>query len=397
MKLRSSRRSYLPEDLMIDIIRRLSVEDLLRFRSVNKSWYRFISSTSFIKSTISNTNINHDSYLLCTYSDYYTLSNFSQGDEDDFTDNINKPKYYYITQLFGIDKPESPHLYTHEFGYNNFCSFAVEPRGESIALIRNIRGHLIKWVLRNCAVTDMFIWEKVVTLKLETPHIFPLGFTKHGKYLLRIDYNLDDKYLWDFGTSPLEVCTFDTGIKDRFAMAIDSLFGNLVLLDEKTLDPFVETEPCSTQHTCVLYRYPYKLPSPRNKKSTNLLVTTQYRMHGRGTQTAMEKPRKRGGKEMLNNKRNQLRERGTKRRKQGTEMEKPRKKKRKETFDRTKNVLQGRRKRRRMEETEMGNQRKKGRKEMMYKAQTILQGWGAKRRRDQTQNKLQGKRTTMNI
>ncbi|KAK1405276.1 hypothetical protein POM88_004881 [Heracleum sosnowskyi] len=266
-------------------------------------------------------------------------------------------------------------------------AFSLLPCGESIALIGTSQEHFTKWVLRNCAATNTSTWEKIVILKLETERVlYPLGFTKHGKYLLKNFYR-GDNYLWDFEiSSQLEECTSDTWIKDSWVRAIDSLVGNLVLLDEKTLDPFVETEPCSTQAIFELH----KLPSLRVEKRTYMPDTTRKRMKGRRTnrkieRTGTEKPRKKGGKEIMDNAQNQLQGRGTKKRKEDTKMEKPRKKERKEMLGKTQNVLQGMGAKRRMEETEMEKPRKKGRKEMLDKSQNALQGTGAKRRMEETE------------
>lgn len=506
---------------MGEVIRKLPVKYIVRFRCVNKSWYRFIGSSSFIKSTISNTN---NLCLLCTHSDYYTLTDLSGEEENEFNCNINRLKHYDTPKLYGIKFNPYPFKqsakvngicngllcvsdsYLHRwskiylwnpvirkakkisiipraqlresardadlcFGYfhddykviriapccrgkmfrvgvyslstdawkityydsaydadtwkvtygvspydpydlldiqpsNKFVGsvayfvkyehrlicydlyremirevqfpdkfgsqlkpFSLEPCGESVALIGTSQGHLTKWVLRNCAATNTSTWEKIVIAKLETPgYLYPLGFTKHGKYLLRTDVYTCRKYLWDFEmSSQLKECTSYTWIKDVHVRAIDSLVGNLVLLDEEALDPYMETEPCSTQTIFELH----KLPSLKVKKRTDMLDTTWNQMQGR--RTDIEKPRKKGGKEMLDNTQNQLQGKGTKRRKEDAKMEKPRKKERKELLDKTHNVLQGTGAKRRMEETEMEKPRKKGRKETLYKTQSMLQ------------------------
>ena len=93
MKLSSRRPSYLSDDLIVEIIRKLPIKYILRCRSLNKSWYHFISTSSFIKSFISNTN--NDSYLLCTHLEYYTLTDLSDKDEDEVPNVITRAKYYY--------------------------------------------------------------------------------------------------------------------------------------------------------------------------------------------------------------------------------------------------------------------------------------------------------------
>lgn len=519
----------MPEDLIAEVVRRLPVKDMLRFRCVNKSWYRFIATSCFIKSTISNTS---NPYLLYTQPLFYTLQDLSQEELfDDYDENLDyngnlpdnfRAKYYYTTNLFGVNK-KATDTYVKVYGICNgllcvsedklfptsriylwnpvirkvkqipmiapakasgpardadlcfgyFCddyklvkiapfdgnysvgvyslttdawkikycpsnyatfrsssnpssnkfvngvayfvnfdgmlvcfdlhhdkirevqfpnkfhpqshSFSVEAWGESIALIEysDQNQNLTKWVLRNCAARSTSTWEKKVSIKLEAD-MYPLGITQHGKYLLRDDVDLDTLYLWDFGTSQPKECKSELGT--QYLQAVDSLVGNLVLLDEKTLDPFVEKQPCSTQTMFVLYttleqrnRWWLGIDTGLDKRKKEIkemkkeMEKKEKETKGRKEETEMENTR---------DTRNILQGRGTKRRKEKTEMEKPRKKERKEILDTTQNRLQGMGVKRRMEETQMEKPRKKGRKVMLYETPSILQGREAKRRRD---------------
>ncbi|KAL8131421.1 hypothetical protein AgCh_007381 [Apium graveolens] len=175
--------------------------------------------------------------------------------------------------------------------------YSVEACGESIALVEIREYDLIMWVLRNCAASNSSIWERMVTIELETIPTYPRGFTKHGKYLLSY-YDGEDRvtnYLWDFGTSRLEKCVSYKGTEDPGG--IDHLVGNLVLLDEKNLDPFMGTKPYySTQIIFVLDKL-------RSKRVKDMADTTWNKMQRKGTKRRKEdtvvKSRKRGRKIIL--------------------------------------------------------------------------------------------------
>ncbi|XP_060198410.1 F-box only protein 8-like [Lycium barbarum] len=57
-------RRHLPEDILVDILLRLPVEPLLRFRCVSKRWYALIKSPSFIEKHFHHKN-NRARLLIC--------------------------------------------------------------------------------------------------------------------------------------------------------------------------------------------------------------------------------------------------------------------------------------------------------------------------------------------
>ncbi|KAK4340945.1 hypothetical protein RND71_039446 [Anisodus tanguticus] len=57
-------RRHLPEDLLVDILLRLPVESLLRFKCVCKHWYALIQSPSFIEKHFHHKN-NRAHLLIC--------------------------------------------------------------------------------------------------------------------------------------------------------------------------------------------------------------------------------------------------------------------------------------------------------------------------------------------
>lgn len=57
-------RRHLPEDLLVDVLLRLPVESLMRFKCVCKHWYALITSPSFIEMHFHH-NKNHARLLIC--------------------------------------------------------------------------------------------------------------------------------------------------------------------------------------------------------------------------------------------------------------------------------------------------------------------------------------------
>lgn len=82
------RPSYLPEDLIVvDILSRLTVKSLLRFRSVSKSWYALITNPNFIRIHLSRTN----SHKLITFShclENLYVTNCDAEPSDNCSDNV---------------------------------------------------------------------------------------------------------------------------------------------------------------------------------------------------------------------------------------------------------------------------------------------------------------------
>lgn len=152
-------------------------------------------------------------------------------------------------------------------------------------------GHLVKWVLKNCGVTNSLTWEKESSIGLQTAaqNIDPIGFTYDGKYIVTNDArrairngaSSDIFYLCDLGKSELKKCTVPQDLQ-----AIDYLVGNLVLLDEQSLDPFVELEAvcvCSTKMTFVLCRR-----RPPKKEKEEISRKRQNKLQGRRTKRKVE-------------------------------------------------------------------------------------------------------------
>ena len=146
-------------------------------------------------------------------------------------------------------------------------SFTLEECGESVALME-IRGdgHLVKWGLRSCGGAES-LWEKECTIALEADprQIHLIGLKYNGEYILRLaraglfpPTNFRGCYLCDLRKSELKKCSLPQDVQ-----AIDYLVGNLVLLNEQTLYPLVDSEATCTETTLVLCK---RRPPEKKKK-----------------------------------------------------------------------------------------------------------------------------------
>ncbi|KAK1402473.1 hypothetical protein POM88_002078 [Heracleum sosnowskyi] len=119
-----------------------------------------------------------------------------------------------------------------------------------------------------------------IGLQTAAQNIDPIGFTYDGNYIVKNDArrairnvaSSDRFYLCDLGKSELKECTVPQDLR-----AIDYLVGNLVLLNEQTLDPFVELEAtCSTKTTFVLC----KRRPPKKKEKDDIMRKRQNKLQG---------------------------------------------------------------------------------------------------------------------
>ena len=68
-------KNHLPHDVVLNILARLPVKSLLRFRCVCKLWYSSITSSNFISTHLSMVNNNNDddhAYLIQTCIKYFS-------------------------------------------------------------------------------------------------------------------------------------------------------------------------------------------------------------------------------------------------------------------------------------------------------------------------------------
>ncbi|XP_074378718.1 F-box protein At2g21930-like [Apium graveolens] len=65
------KNNFIPDDLLMNILRRLPVKTLLRFKSVSKHWLSFITNPTFVDSHLRHASENNESLLFHTTRDFY--------------------------------------------------------------------------------------------------------------------------------------------------------------------------------------------------------------------------------------------------------------------------------------------------------------------------------------
>uniref|UniRef100_A0A7N2M1L9 F-box domain-containing protein n=1 Tax=Quercus lobata TaxID=97700 RepID=A0A7N2M1L9_QUELO len=123
-KLSSSER--LPDDVVFDILVRLPVKPIIRFRCVSKPWYSIITNPLFITAQLNrsksllpnNVNDDHNGYLLCT-----SLAVYPHHELSVFVRN----SYRTFTQISGFEIPFS---FDSFVGFCNgiYCFFEIHYR-----------------------------------------------------------------------------------------------------------------------------------------------------------------------------------------------------------------------------------------------------------------------------
>lgn len=104
----------LPKDVLIEILSRLPVKSLIRFRRVCKIWYDLLKSLNFISKRVKNYNVNH-SHLAVKRNDDQTWYMFL----DEMLEN--NLSYENLNDAVRMD-----HLKIEGYGAGLFCFFAYQ-------------------------------------------------------------------------------------------------------------------------------------------------------------------------------------------------------------------------------------------------------------------------------
>lgn len=75
-----------PQDVVVDLLSRLPVKSLLRFKCVAKPWNSLISSPQFAKAHLKRTKENGKRRVLLTGSSLSSIDHEAYGDENDIND-----------------------------------------------------------------------------------------------------------------------------------------------------------------------------------------------------------------------------------------------------------------------------------------------------------------------
>ncbi|KAI8010643.1 putative F-box protein [Camellia lanceoleosa] len=101
---KSMLNAFIPEEVWIEILARLPMKSLLRFRSVCKSWYYLITNPSFITTHLNRTKSNHSHKLLIKFNYENRDRCFSLTDDETFCNEFAKLEYPFqnYDELFKI-------------------------------------------------------------------------------------------------------------------------------------------------------------------------------------------------------------------------------------------------------------------------------------------------------
>ncbi|XP_052181421.1 F-box protein CPR1-like [Diospyros lotus] len=150
--------AHLPQELLVEILKRLPAKSLLRFRSVSKSWRSTISSPEFI-TLHRNHNINNTRVLVS----------------------------YYPSELRAL-----LHYDNDAFELDTKIEFPFERLSRYYRIVGSCNGLIcVGCNLVSCA-SDLFLWNPSIRriLTLPTPGI---TFKSHGAYMLALGFGFDSK------------------------------------------------------------------------------------------------------------------------------------------------------------------------------------------------------------
>ncbi|XP_057502702.1 F-box protein At5g18160-like [Actinidia eriantha] len=149
---------YIPNDLLIEVLARLPVNSLIRFKSVCKSWYSLITSPIFINKQLNHSKTNTDELLIRLYT---------------ATDKKEHYLLFHDDEKFGDEYSELEFPFRIKFGY--------------FRIVGSCNGLLCLCDDYFRDSPDIILWNpsirKSVTLpipyKPQCPHMFVLGFGAH--------------------------------------------------------------------------------------------------------------------------------------------------------------------------------------------------------------------------
>ncbi|WOH14318.1 hypothetical protein DCAR_0933837 [Daucus carota subsp. sativus] len=172
----------LPEDLIHDILSRLSVQTLLQFRSVCKSWLSLISSSSFIRThLLKSTNdplYTHHGLVLCEWNWCNCFGIYMDPRTCSLNTFFNRPFTYKSWRIVEDNKL--------------IDKFSIYNQG--VIQVRNVVGYCNGLVCLACnmKVYDIYFWNPATRKVRKLPNLEPRKFEKEDIQWCRCGFCYDE-------------------------------------------------------------------------------------------------------------------------------------------------------------------------------------------------------------
>ncbi|XP_030963621.1 F-box/kelch-repeat protein At3g23880-like [Quercus lobata] len=183
---------YLPCDVFLEILHRLPVKSLIRFRCISKSWNSLITSPAFINSNLTRSHSNSNK-LIVTYSDVNTGYKLIHEEDNDNNDSSSEQ----IQQL------EFPNNFRRNFQVVGFVNglFCLYDQSRYIVWNPCIRKSI---ALPNPSVTISFLFYLAFGFDIGLPN--PSDTTSILSYLaFGFDSRINDYKLLRIAFQPINI------------------------------------------------------------------------------------------------------------------------------------------------------------------------------------------------
>ncbi|KAF3674658.1 putative F-box/kelch-repeat protein-like isoform X3 [Capsicum annuum] len=155
----------LPEELITEILLKLPIKSLLKFRSVCKSWLELISSPEFVKNHLLLSTTNKD------YNHHGILLKFASKNEHGVKDCSLRVVLYHpeTGALVDLDYPEIE----KPCNFKEYHHLVLGVLGSDLSVLcNNTWRHTDVWVMKEYGVKES--WTKMLAIKKS-----PVGFRSH--------------------------------------------------------------------------------------------------------------------------------------------------------------------------------------------------------------------------
>ncbi|PIN16733.1 hypothetical protein CDL12_10608 [Handroanthus impetiginosus] len=135
--------SYLPEEIIEDILSRLPVKSLLSFKSISQSWHSLISSKHFIKTHLETSTKNP------TFAHHKILS------------------YTWKSFIYELKYCSLPSLFSEHITYAIRCDFPIDSSVNSLRLVGCCNGLVCILINKK----EFFLWNPATKESKKLPHV----------------------------------------------------------------------------------------------------------------------------------------------------------------------------------------------------------------------------------